>query len=72
MGLEFIIMNMEKVWEPKLLLSITSFFADNKLETIDLNFNYTVIEAVEDEADAVSFSEVEQSFSHCQKGLDIE
>ena len=65
-------MNMEKVWEPKLLLSITSFFADNKLETIDLNFNYTVIEAVEDEADAVSFSEVEQSFSHCQKGLDIE
>ncbi len=23
-------------------------------------------------ADAVSFSEVEQSFSHCQKGLDIE
>lgn len=34
---------------------------DNGLETIDLDSNFEVIEAVEDEVDTISFSEVEQS-----------
>ncbi len=36
-------------------------FIDSGLETIDLDSDIEVIEAVEDEVDAVSFSEVEQS-----------
>ncbi|MEQ8219840.1 MAG: hypothetical protein RH981_16490 [Arenibacter sp.] len=36
-------------------------FMDNGLETIDLDSNFEVIEAVEDEVDTISFSEVEQS-----------
>ncbi|MCK0145472.1 hypothetical protein MWU78_07450 [Arenibacter sp. F26102] len=36
-------------------------FMDNGLETIDLNADFEVIEAVEDEVDTISFSEVEQS-----------
>ncbi len=36
-------------------------FFDNGLETIDLNSDFDIIEAVEDEVDSVSFSEVEQS-----------
>lgn len=34
---------------------------DNGLETIDLDSDFEVIEAVEDEVDTISFSEVEQS-----------
>lgn len=34
---------------------------DNGLETIDLDSNFEVIEAVDDEVDTISFSEVEQS-----------
>ena len=34
---------------------------DNGLETIELDSNFEVIEAVEDEVDTISFSEVEQS-----------
>lgn len=36
-------------------------FMDNGLETIDLDSGFEVIEAVEDEVDTISFSEVEQS-----------
>ena len=36
-------------------------FMDNGLETIDLDSDFEVIEAVEDEVDTISFSEVEQS-----------
>ena len=36
-------------------------FIDNGLETIDLDSDFEVMEAVEDEVDTVSFSEVEQS-----------
>jgi len=36
-------------------------FMDSGLETIDLNAEFEVIEAVEDEVDTISFSEVEQS-----------
>jgi hypothetical protein len=36
-------------------------FMDNGLETIDLDSDFVVIEAVEDEVDTISFSEVEQS-----------
>ena len=36
-------------------------FMDNGLETIKLDSNFEVIEAVEDEVDTISFSEVEQS-----------
>lgn len=36
-------------------------FLDNGLETIDLDTDFETIEAVEDEVDSVSFSEVEQS-----------
>jgi hypothetical protein len=36
-------------------------FMDNGLETIDLNANFDVIEAIEGEVDTISFSEVEQS-----------
>ncbi|MBU2907404.1 MULTISPECIES: hypothetical protein [Arenibacter] len=36
-------------------------FMDNGLETIELDSNFEVIEAVEDEVDTISFSEVEQS-----------
>lgn len=36
-------------------------FIEKGLETIDLNAEFEVIEALEDEVDAVSFSEVEQS-----------
>jgi len=36
-------------------------FMENGLETIDIDSNFEVIEAIEDEVDAVSFSEVEQS-----------
>jgi hypothetical protein len=36
-------------------------FIENGLETIDLNAEFEVIEALEDEVDSVSFSEVEQS-----------
>ncbi|HCO86088.1 MAG TPA: hypothetical protein DIT95_21520 [Arenibacter sp.] len=36
-------------------------FMDNGLETIDLDTDFEVIEAVEDEVDTISFSEVEQS-----------
>lgn len=36
-------------------------FTDNGLETIDLDSDFEVIEAVEDEVDTISFSEVEQS-----------
>ena len=36
-------------------------FMDNGLETIDLDSNFEVIEAVDDEVDTISFSEVEQS-----------
>lgn len=36
-------------------------FIDKGLETIDLDSDIEVIEAVEDEVDSVSFSEVEQS-----------
>ncbi|QLG46890.1 hypothetical protein [Costertonia aggregata] len=36
-------------------------FMDSGLETIDLNSDFEVIEAVEDEVDTVSFSEVERS-----------
>jgi len=36
-------------------------FMDNGLETIDLGSDFEVIEAVEDEVDTISFSEVEQS-----------
>ncbi|MGB5818029.1 MAG: hypothetical protein WBG90_00995 [Saonia sp.] len=36
-------------------------FMDNGLETIELSADFEVIEAVEDEVDTISFSEVEQS-----------
>lgn len=36
-------------------------FMENGLETIDLDSDFEVIEAVEDEVDSISFSEVEQS-----------
>lgn len=36
-------------------------FIDKGLETIDLDTNIEIIEAVEDDVDAISFSEVEQS-----------
>ncbi len=36
-------------------------FMDNGLETIDLDSDFEVIEAMEDEVDTISFSEVEQS-----------
>ncbi|MEZ4969846.1 MAG: hypothetical protein R2814_09370 [Flavobacteriaceae bacterium] len=36
-------------------------FMDNGLETINLDSDFEVIEAVEDEVDTISFSEVEQS-----------
>ncbi|MCM4173931.1 hypothetical protein DHD32_20890 [Arenibacter sp. TNZ] len=36
-------------------------FMDNGLETIDLNADFDVIEAIEGEVDTISFSEVEQS-----------
>ncbi|MEG3659130.1 hypothetical protein V5097_17095 [Arenibacter palladensis] len=36
-------------------------FMENGLETIELDSNFDVIEAVEDEVDTISFSEVEQS-----------
>ena len=36
-------------------------FIDNGIETIDLDADFEVIEAVQDEVDTVSFSEVEQS-----------
>lgn len=36
-------------------------FMDNGLETIDLDSDFDVIEAMEDEVDTISFSEVEQS-----------
>lgn len=36
-------------------------FMDNGLETIDLNANFDIIEAIEGEVDTISFSEVEQS-----------
>ncbi|MDX1759273.1 MAG: hypothetical protein R3306_06565 [Arenibacter algicola] len=36
-------------------------FMDNGLETIDLDSDFEVIEALEDEVDTISFSEVEQS-----------
>ncbi len=36
-------------------------FIKNGLETIDLNTDFEVIEAIDDEVDTVSFSEVEQS-----------
>ena len=36
-------------------------FMDDGLETIDLNSEFEVIEAVDDEVDTVSFSDVEQS-----------
>ena len=36
-------------------------FMDSGLETIDLDSSFEVIEAVEDEVDTISFSEVEQS-----------
>ena len=36
-------------------------FIDNGLETIDLDSDFEVIEAMEDEVDTISFSEVEQS-----------
>ncbi|MDL5511901.1 hypothetical protein QSE00_08760 [Arenibacter sp. M-2] len=36
-------------------------FIDKGLETIDLDSNFEVVEAVEDEVDTISFSEVEQS-----------
>jgi hypothetical protein len=36
-------------------------FIENGLETIDINSDFEVIEALEDEVDSVSFSEVEQS-----------
>ena len=37
-------------------------FIKNGLETIDINSDFDVIEAVEDEVDSVSFYEVEKSF----------
>ena len=37
-------------------------FIKNGLETIDINSDFDVIEAVEDEVDTVSFYEVEKSF----------
>ena len=36
-------------------------FIENGLETIDINSDFEVIEALEDEVDTISFSEVEQS-----------
>jgi len=36
-------------------------FIENGLETIDINSEFEVIEALEDEVDTISFSEVEQS-----------
>ena len=36
-------------------------FIENGLETIDLDSDFEVVEAVEDEVDTISFSEVEQS-----------
>lgn len=36
-------------------------FMDNGLETINLDSDFEVVEAVEDEVDTISFSEVEQS-----------
>lgn len=36
-------------------------FIENGLETIDLNSEFEVIEALEDDVDTISFSEVEQS-----------
>ncbi len=40
---------------------------DNGLETIDLDSDFEVIEAVEDEVDTISFSEVEQSLTSILK-----
>ncbi|ASO07306.1 hypothetical protein [Arenibacter algicola] len=42
-------------------------FMDNGLETIDLDSDFEVIEAVEDEVDTISFSEVEQSLTSILK-----
>ena len=36
-------------------------FIENGLETIDINSEFEIIEALEDEVDTISFSEVEQS-----------
>jgi hypothetical protein len=36
-------------------------FMDNGLETIEIDAEYEIIEAIEDEVDTISFSEVEQS-----------
>ncbi|WP_204345797.1 hypothetical protein [Psychroserpens algicola] len=42
-------------------------FMDNGLETIDIDSDFEVIEACEDEVDSVSFAEVESSLVHILK-----
>lgn len=42
-------------------------FMDSGLETIDIDSNFEVIEACEDEVDTVSFAEVESSLVHILK-----
>ncbi|MFT4612025.1 MAG: hypothetical protein ACJA1H_002428 [Glaciecola sp.] len=42
-------------------------FMDNGLETIDINSDFEVIEACEDEVDSISFADVESSLVHILK-----
>ena len=47
-------------------------FIENGLETIEIDSEFTIIEAVEDEVDTISFYEVEKSLKHLlQKWSDV-